>query len=136
MAEPKDQRIGLLARLSKVLGEIGNVPKNCFNDHFKYNHVMESALADHIRPLLAKHGFGLMFDFIDATDFQVVTDRGRTLNMTRVKDAITLGIEDSEGNIIAERTGHTFGQAADTRDKGLYKAMTAGVKYWALGPIV
>jgi hypothetical protein len=129
-AESKNSKIGLYTRLSKVLAEIGNVPKNGFNEHFKYNYVMESDLADHIRPLLAKHGIGLIYDCIEASDHSIVNDRGKTVNMVRVKVAITVGVEDSEGNIIGEKTGHAFGQAADSGDKAIYKAMTGAVKYW------
>jgi hypothetical protein len=39
-------------------------------------------------------------------------------------------VEDGEGNIVCEKTGHAFGQAADNGDKALYKAMTGAVKYW------
>jgi hypothetical protein len=133
MAEAKkaaDTKVGLYTRLSKILADIGNVPKSGFNDHFKYNYVMESDLADVIRPLLAKNGIGLIYDCIEATDHSFVNDKGKTVNMVRVKVAITLGVEDAEGNLLCERTGHCFGQAADNGDKAIYKAMTGAVKYW------
>jgi hypothetical protein len=129
-AEPKNSKIGIYTRLSRVLAEIGNVPKNGFNEHFKYSYVMESDLADHIRPLLVKHGLGLIYDCVEVSDRIMVNDRGKTVNLVRVKVAITIGAEDSEGNLIGEKTGHAYGEAADSGDKAIYKAMTGAVKYW------
>jgi hypothetical protein len=107
---------GLFAKLAAVLKEVSRVPKSGRNEHFKYDYVQESDLADHIRPLLAAQGIGLAFGMVDVIDLPT--------GQVQVKCEITLSDDHTE------ITKYVFGRAADKSDKGLYKATTGAVKYW------
>lgn len=114
---------GLYKKLSKVLGEVEKLPKNGYNKFNKYHYVTESDAADGIRPLLSKHGIGLKVDVLDVHEM----DNARIL----VKMAVTMG--DESGATIRSIV---WGEARDAdsrgqrQDKGLYKAITGGIKYW------
>lgn len=113
----------LFAKLAKVLGEVHRVPKNGRNQFQKYDYTTESDAADHLRPLLAKHGIGVLVAVADVQR----EDNGITL----VRVDITLGDESG-----ATLTTTSYGEARDVdskgsrQDKGLYKAVTGAVKYW------
>lgn len=113
----------LFAKMAAVMGEVHRIPKNGYNKFQRYNYATESDVADFIRPLLAKHGIGLVFGVDEVTQLE----NGRTLAR------ITITIGDESG---AEISTTVYGEARDVdskgnpQDKGLYKAMTGAVKYW------
>ena len=107
----------IYGKLSKVLNEIGKVPKSGWNDFHKYKYVTEADLTEHVRPLLAKHGLSLVFGTKSVIDIEG--------NRTRVECVIHLGYTD--GNEIVETI---WGEGQDKGEKGIYKAMTGAMKYW------
>lgn len=113
----------LYAKLAKVMEEVHRIPKNGQNKFQNYAYATESDAADFIRPLLAKHGIGLIVG-VEEVERQ---ENGITL----ARLAITMG--DESGATI---TTHSYGEARDVdskgnrQDKGLYKAITGAVKYW------
>ena len=120
-----DHRGTLFAKLAAVLGEAHRIPKNGWNDFNKYHYATEGDALDVIRPLLAKHGIGIMYGVEEVQQLE----NARTL----VKVRITLG--DDTGAML---TTTAYGEARDAdrngnpQDKGLYKAITGAMKYWVL----
>ena len=120
-----DHRGTLFAKLAAVLGEAHRIPKNGWNDFNKYHYATEGDALDVIRPLLAKHGIGIMYGVEEVQQLE----NARTL----VKVRITLG--DDTGAML---TTTAYGEARDAdrngnpQDKGLYKAITGAMKYWIL----
>ncbi len=111
-------------KLSKVMGEIHTIPKEGYNEHFKYNYVKEDTLTEHIRPLLAKWGLSLVFGAVKIEDLATGDDRG---TWTRVWCRFTL--MDCDGHKMDVLCP---GEGTDARhpDKALYKAMTGATKYF------
>jgi hypothetical protein len=106
----------LFAKLASVMEEVTNVPKNGYNQHFKYSYITEADLSDAIRPLLAKQGVGLLFEVVDVKQLEN--------NICQVQVCITLSDDETEKKVTV------FGHGQDKGDKGIYKAMTGAVKYW------
>ena len=114
----------LFPKLSAVMAECHRVPKNGYNKFNQYHYATEADALDVIRPLLAKHGIGVMFGVDEVTEL----NNARVL----VKVRIVLGDESSQLET------HVYGEARDAdrngnpQDKGLYKAITGAMKYWVL----
>ena len=109
----------LAAKLAAIIGEVGRVAKNGYNQHFKYAYVTESDLTDVVRPLLSKHGIGVSFSVEEAVDL------ANNITQVKIRYALVNG-EDS-----ADRLEMTcFGRGQDKADKGIYKAITGATKYW------
>lgn len=106
-------------KMAKVLAEIQKIPKEGFNEHFKYKYVREDTLTEQIRPLLAKHGLSLMFGA------EVLADPGE--GRTRVLARFLL--TDVHGNTL-ESFVPGEGKDLHHQDKALPKALTGAMKYW------
>jgi hypothetical protein len=118
----------LAAKLADAMTSIGEIPKNGHNDYHGYDYPLESDVMDALRSELAERGVAI-FPSVEGRSVNRVGNEedGYTLH-TRVQLAITL--VDSESG--EQRTMHWEGEAMDGQDKGLYKAYTSGMKYWAL----
>ena len=119
----------LAAKLASAMTSIGDIPKNGHNDYHGYDYPLESDVMDALRSELAERGVAI-FPSVEGRSFKQIEGNeqdGFTYH-TRVQLAITL-IDSESGE---QRTMHWEGEASDTQDKGLYKAYTSGMKYWAL----
>ncbi len=115
-AEPQKSSGKLMTKMAQILSEISRVPKSGYNAHHKYHYVTEADLADHIRPLLAKHGIAIIFSM------ENVIDIGN--DVTQDECVITVGDESESFQ------ARVFGRGKDPQDKGIYKATTGAMKYW------
>jgi hypothetical protein len=107
---------GLYKKLAEVLAEVGRIPKNGRNEHFKYDYVLEADLVDHIRPMLAKRNMVVLPSVEDAAqNGNIFTAKVRF----RFIDGDTGEFEDM----------YIVGAGQDSGDKGYYKAYTGAVKY-------
>ena len=48
-------------RITAVMGEMNNVPKDAFNAHGKYKYASADAVYDAVRPVLARHGLSVTY---------------------------------------------------------------------------
>ena len=108
----------ILTKLARVLGEVQRVPKNGRNAFHKYDYTTESDLVDFIRPLLAAEKL-----FIVPSIEELIRENGKTI----IRMSFTLADGDS-GETLGPQSW--YGEADDKGDKGLYKAITGGVKYF------
>lgn len=118
------EQTALDKKLCAIMTEIESVPKDGWNDHFKYAYVTAQAVSDLVRGLLAKHGVRPKIQIIDVEDLPN--------NIVRVTLEITL--KDSETG--QKETYIWPATAQDRQDKGLYKAYTTGMKYFWLTQFV
>lgn len=127
---PEAKTLNLAAKLSAIMGELGNIPKSGFNKAQQYRFVRESDVAEKLSALLAKQHIFLHQDVVETKVRELYrTQSGNTMWLTTVKVAFTW--YDGE-------TGETLppsvfpGHGADTGDKGVYKAMTGAEKYFLM----
>jgi hypothetical protein len=115
----------LAKAMAQILGEVNRIPKNGRNTFQNYSYATEGDALDAIRPLLSSHGIAVFYDAVEVWELDN--------NRTRVKVAIEL-VHGESGD---SKVTHSFGEARDadkqgrTQDKGIYKAITGAVKYWA-----
>lgn len=130
MEEPQvytNDKMKLIGKLSKILGEIGSVPKDGFNKFQNYSYVTEDALIREVRVRLSDAGLFIPVKVEEMRVTEVApTSKGVPQYRTDVK---TLHIiTDSETG--AECPCTSYGSGIDSGDKGVYKAVTGACKYF------
>lgn len=120
----------LAAKLARILGEVGKVPKSGRNEFHKYDYVTENDLVYAVRDKLAAAGI-FVFTSVESQAHELITSEGR-------------GGEAKQSLLTTVTTRHTFvdgesgeqfsvlsqGQGAEPGDKGGYKAITGAMKYF------
>jgi len=128
MSDPKTSGTDkLAATIANVMAAIDSVPKNGTNDYHGYDYSTDDDVMQSVRPVMAQHNLIALPSVTDREITKVETNSGTALH-TRVTLEITL-IDGDSGQ---SKTVTWEGEAQDGQDKGLYKAYTSGVKYWAL----
>ncbi|MGD9631460.1 MAG: ERF family protein [Pyrinomonadaceae bacterium] len=119
----------LYERINRVKAEIKRVPKSGKNTHFKFDYATESDISDLIRPLMAKHGVCLLYHGPDRDRIQI--EEGKTAaGGSNFFYQIWVHYELVNVDNPQEReTVWAPGEALDTQDKGMNKALTAAAKY-------
>lgn len=104
-------------KIAHIFSKTVNVKKTGFNAHFGYKYVKEEDLVEMIRPLFAEQGLHLSVHVTEVKEFQNNCIAAR----------LVINVFDSDGNAW---NAETWGMGQDKGDKGLYKAITGGFKYW------
>jgi hypothetical protein len=117
----------LAMKVAKVMQDIDAVPKNGTNDYHGYAYSTDDDVMQSVRPVMAKHNLIALPSVTDRDTWEVETKNGTALH-SRIEMEITL-IDGDSGQ---SKTMTWEGEAQDGQDKGLYKALTSAVKYWAL----
>lgn len=115
----------LAAKLADVMKAVERIPKNGWNDFHKYKFATEADIADAIRGELAARQVVLV-PGITGMEREKVGDKGQVLTTL----FMTMTFIDGESGEQIERPW--LGAGADKEDKGHYKAMTGGEKYFLL----
>mgnify|MGYP000164373059 CR=1 FL=1 len=127
MSDPTEGVDKLAAKIAKVMAAIDSVPKNGWNDYHKYKYSNDDDVMQSVRPVMAEHNLIALPSVVDRTTTERETSNGTTLHTS-----ITLEITLIDGDSGQSKTMQWQGEAQDGQDKGLYKALTSAVKYWAL----
>lgn len=115
----------LAAKLAEVLDTVGYIPKNGTNDAQHYKFVTDADVLDTIRGELAKRAVAVTVATSNLRHEPYVTAKGSPQFLATI-DGVLSFIDGESG----ERLDIPFvGAGADSGDKGVYKAITGGVKY-------
>jgi hypothetical protein len=117
----------LFMKLSRVMAELGRIPKAGENKYHKYKFATDADVADAIRPLLAEHGV-FLFPSIPEVQTTSFERNGKMQTHTLAKFTFTF----CDGETGATWASEWFGESEDTGDKGVNKAATAALKYFLL----
>lgn len=110
----------LLARkLARIMGEVRHIPKNGWNDHFKYAFATEADVSAALQQRFAEERLAVLPEIIS-------TRRDGKLTFIDMRFTILDG-DTGEGVLL-----QWSGNGEDNGDKALWKAITGGVKYWLL----
>jgi len=116
------QALPLAAKLAKIAGTLGNIPKRGWNPNQRYKFAQETDLVAAIRPYLSAAGILITFS---QTDHEILArqnpDAKGLLTRVRLHWTVTDGKESIEGDM--------DGYGMDAGDKGIYKAITGAKKY-------
>ena len=118
----------LAQTIADVMAEIGSIEKNGKNDYHGYEYATDDDVMSALRPTMAEHGLVALPSVVKRETVEEEDENGDVTFHTY----ITLQIRLIDAGSGQSETMTWEGEAQDTQDKGLYKAMTSGVKYWAL----
>ncbi len=124
-SESPTKMLSLVSKLAEVMAAVERVPKRGRNEFHKYDYATEADIVTEIRQELAKRHV-LLVPGIDGCERIPVGDKGSML--THLSMTFTF----LDGDSGEELTRHWMGAGSDKDDKGLYKAMTGGEKYFLL----
>jgi ERF superfamily protein len=123
LATPDKRR--LVAKLAEVMTAVERIPKRGHNVHFNYDYATEADIVAAIRLELAKRHV-MLLPAVTAMQRDPVGEKGNVLT-TLIMDFTFM-----DGESGAEITRPWIGAGTDTADKGCYKAVTGGAKFFLL----
>lgn len=109
----------LVLKLTDIMALVRNIPKNGWNDHFKYHFAREVDVLEAVQQLFAERHILLV---------PSVTAQRREGKLTILDMVMTF--KDGETN--EEMPVPWAAQGDDSSDKGIWKAITGGVKFFIL----
>ena len=130
MTEPTqpeyELRAKLYTKLHAVMTDVAYIKRDAKNDFHGYKYASEAAIKSAIHQALVKHGVQFMLAVVDVQERESAPTKGGKAQW------ITRALMEFEFTDIA--TGYSIakqfaGQGIDGEDKGLYKAITGGLKY-------
>lgn len=112
----------ILAKLVKIMGKMDRIPKNGRNKFHNYEYTTESDVNEHVRPLLVEEKVILV---TNVKSMEVVPTGDKGYSITRIMAEYTFYDAESGESITftLPSAGH------DAQEKGVYKAITGGLKY-------
>lgn len=117
----------LFATLSRVMAQIDAIPKTGRNTRFNYDYIESDVLADQLRQIFVAEGLVIIPGVSALTREEIPLNEGTTFN-TQIAMTMTL-CDVASGE---QLTIPWQGEGVDRLDKGLYKAITGGMKYFLL----
>lgn len=128
--EPKVQHeqppTGLYQKLHAILKDVQYIQKDKSNEFHRYRYASEAAIKRALHKAFIDHRVLCQFELLDVRERDAApTKAGKPQWITRV----TIGyrfIDIDGGDTLG---GTFFGVGIDSEDKGLYKAITGGLKY-------
>lgn len=117
------QKSELAAAVAAVMGEVRDLPKDGMNAEQRYAFTSESAIANAVRPLLAKHQLSILPESVTVEHDAYQTKSGGTMNRVYAQVAYRMNHAAGETQMLA-----SVGLGADSGDKAVAKALTAAYK--------
>lgn len=115
----------LAAKLVLAMKSIDAVAKNGDNLAQKYKYVTAADVADEVRTALVEHGISFTHSVTGIQRWERPTSSGGSMMYIQVDaDCTFTDIESGDSFPI-----HCVGIGSDSGDKGIYKALTGGLKY-------
>jgi hypothetical protein len=115
----------LVCKLAEVMAAVARIPKHGHNDFHNYDYATEADIVAAIRLELAQRHV-MLLPAITAMDRVAVGEKGSVLT------SLTMAFTFYDGDSGETLTRPWLGAGTDKEDKGAYKAMTGGEKYFLL----
>ena len=116
----------LVKKLVEVSKAIGYLQKDKKNTMQGYNYLSEAKIKETIKKEFETQGIVFNYSTEEVREYEISpTHKGTKQFVTIAKG--TYHFMDSESDV--DISGTWFGSGSDTSDKGLYKAITGGIKY-------
>lgn len=123
--ESPNHPAGLIKKLAEVMKAVERIPKSGHNNFHNYDYATEADIVAAVRQLLAERNV-MLIPAIVGRERESVGDKGSVL--TQLDMTFTF----FDGDSGEEKTFSWLGAGTDKEDKGAYKAMTGGEKYFLL----
>jgi len=118
----------VMHKVQSGLAQAG-IAKTDRNEHGRYNFRGIDAVQNALAPILAEHGLLIIPNVTSDIHKETQTSGGKTTNHWSVGVEYTFINASGEGNGEYKHVTTFVGEAYDTSDKGLNKALTAAYKY-------
>ena len=116
----------LVQKLNEVSKDIGYLQKDKKNRMQNYSYLSEAKIKEAVKKAFVKHGVIFNYSTDEIREYEISpTSKGTKQFCTIAKGEYRFMDIDSEQQV----SGTWFGSGTDTGDKGLYKAITGGIKY-------
>ena len=114
----------LIAKLSRIMSEVGYIEKRGRNEFHKYDYATEADVTAGVRDSFIKHGVMLIPE--------ILTTKREPLEGKNALTQVVMLI-----HLYDTETGQSLnvawsGDGMDSGDKGIYKALTGGIKYFLM----
>jgi hypothetical protein len=122
----------LIKKLIEVSKAIGYLQKDKTNKMQGYNYLSEAKIKETIKAEFEKQGIVFNYSTDEVREYEISpTSKGTKQFCTIAKGTYHFYDNDNNpsGNVPVGISGTWFGSGTDTGDKGLYKAITGGIKY-------
>lgn len=127
MAETKPKGNDFYQRLLNVFAGLGYLQKDKKNEHQKYRYLSESKIKEEVRNLFVANRIYFNYSSDEVSTYEISpTSSGTRQFVTTVKGTWKMVDADNPDH---KEDGRWIGTGTDTGDKGLYKAITGGIKY-------
>lgn len=114
-------------RFIAAMADCGYVQKDGYNSFSKYKYVTHDAVVEHVRPALVKNGIVPITRMLECEWPEgATTHGGKANNICRVKMEVSFVNADAPADQIVVAY---WGEAADTGDKAIFKAISGAKKY-------
>lgn len=117
----------LRQKLMAVMAGVDRLTKTGYNEAQRYKYLEASAVFEAVRSELVKAGVLTLVDVDSEETIQYTTTKGAVGFFTHIAGRLTF-MDDSASLVVGWR-----GAGSDSGDKGLYKAITSGLKYALYG---
>lgn len=114
-------------KIVAVYNEVTYIQKDKRNSFHGYSYASEAAIKEKLHESFAKHGLVMLPpDVLEVQDVEKVNEKGKKSILTTIKVKFGIGDQDSGEAVY----GTIFARGVDGEDKGIYKAITGGLKYF------
>lgn len=120
--------MSIYAKLLAAQKSITAIGKTGHNSHFNYDFFEEREVLRVAREALNNAGLAFLYSVDDVSDQAVTTAKGKEELLTDVRMTCTIYDAESGESV----SGGAIGRGQDGQDKGVNKAIVAGLKYWLL----
>lgn len=125
----ENSKLTLAAKIAKVAAEIGPIEKDGVNSQQKYRFIEYAAVAAEIRKKQAEVGIAIIPRIKSYTRDDIKTSKGGLgFHYLLSMEFEVINTEDENDRL----TMDWIGEATDYGDKGINKAITSAVKYFAM----
>lgn len=116
----------LINKLIEVSKAIGYLQKDKKNKMQGYNYLSEAKIKETIKKHFEEQGIVFNYSTVEVREYEISPTHKGTKQFVTIAEG-TYQFIDSESDVAMN--GTWFGSGSDTGDKGLYKAITGGIKY-------
>lgn len=120
----------LVQKLAEVYATVGRIPKRGRNEFHKYDYVKEEDIVEAVRTELSSRNVILLPGIVSHEWRELQPNKDGKPRDPVVLVNMTFTFMDGDSGETIER--HWLGAGQDSGDKGVYKAMTGGDKYFLL----
>lgn len=118
----------LLMKMSKIMGEVGAIPKTGYNSFHRYNYHSEADINKAFQVLFSEHNL-VLIPSLESSEMRTTTTKNDKIEYIQ-KSRMVFTIMDAETG--ESLCSYMEGEGQDVGDKALYKSISGTQKYFLM----